>query len=193
MLNFAKVRNKEITLAELCRELTVHDLHRLTDEMIDTQIGLIAEAVDADVVFVPIDPEANDSYAENSEEVNLAWTLGHVIVHATASSEETAAQAANLARGVAVAGRMRYETPWETVRTIEQVRSRLEESRRIRHAFLNTWPDQPHMENTYTPNYPYAKPRNPIVQFVSGLSHDDAHLEQIKDILRQAGAVRAAG
>jgi hypothetical protein len=126
MLNFNKVRNKEISINALCRELTVEDLHRLTDEMIDHQLELIADADDADVVFVPLDPEAYDTYADQESVVNLAWTLGHVIVHVTASSEESAAQAANLARGVVVEGRMRYEIPWETVATIEQVRQRLE-------------------------------------------------------------------
>jgi hypothetical protein len=191
MLNFNKVRNKEISINALCRELTVEDLHRLTDEMIDHQLELIADADDADVVFVPLDPEAYDTYADQESVVNLAWTLGHVIVHVTASSEESAAQAANLARGVVVEGRMRYEIPWETVATIEQVRQRLEESRRIRRAFLNAWPDKPHMENTYTPQYPNARPRNPVVQFVSGLAHDDSHLGQIRSILTQARAARS--
>lgn len=190
MLDFTPVRHKEITLEDLCRGLTVADLHRLTDEMIDTQLALIADALDDDVVFQPDDPEAHDAYAENSADANLAWTLGHVIVHVTASSEETAAQAANLARGVAVEGRMRYETPWETVTTVAQLRRRLEESRRMRHAFLNAWPDQPDLVNAYLPNYPNAKPRNAVMQFVSGLGHDDAHLNQIKAIMVQARAAR---
>jgi hypothetical protein len=190
MLDFSKVRNKEMTMADLCQNLTLTDLHRHTDEMIDTQITLIAAAADADVVFVPVDPEAHDSYAENEAEINIAWTLGHVIVHVTASSEESAAQAASLARGVAVEGRMRYETPWETVVTVQQLHQRLEESRRIRHAFLNAWPDKPHMEKTYTPNYPKAKPRTPVMQFAGGLAHDDSHLAQIGEIMRQALAAR---
>ena len=190
MLDFQKVRNKEITMAELCQDLAVEDLRHLTNEMIDTQLGLISKAVDADVVFLPVDPDAHDSYAENESEVNIAWTLGHVIVHVTASSEENAAQAANLARGVAVEGRMRYETPWETITTVRQLHQRLEESRRIRLAFLDAWPDEPHMETTYTPNYPKAKPRTPVMQFAGGLGHDDSHLLQIKEIMRQALAAR---
>ena len=186
MLDFNKVRNKELTMAELCQGLTIDDLRHHTQEMIDLQFKLISEAVDADVVFVPVDPEAHDSYAENEDDVSIAWTLGHVIVHVTASSEESAAQAANLARGVAVEGRMRYETPWEKVTTVKQIHQRLEESRRIRLAFLDAWPDVPHMDNTYTPNYPKAKPRTPVMQFAGGLAHDDSHLLQIKEIMRQA-------
>jgi hypothetical protein len=190
MLDFARVRTKEITLAELCQNLTVIDLHALTDEIVDTQLNLIAQAVDADVTFQPVDPKAHDEYASSEAELNVAWTLGHVIVHATASSEETAAQAANLARGVAVQGRMRYETPWETITTVAQLHQRLEESRRMRHAYLNAWPDQPDLKNAYTASHPNARPRNAIEQFVSGLGHDESHLGQIADIMAQARAVR---
>jgi hypothetical protein len=191
MLDFSKVKRDELSMDELCKDLTMQDLHRLTDEMIDKQLALIHEATDADVAFIPDDPEAYDSFAEDEADVNLAWTLGHVMVHVTASSEESAAIAANLARGVLVEGRMRHETPWETVTTIEQVRHRMEESRRIRHAFLNAWPDQPHLETTITPKYPGATPRNAVVQFVGGLRHDDSHLGQIKNIMEQVKAHRS--
>lgn len=192
MLDFTRVRKKEITLAELCQNLTVDDLHNLTDEIVDTQLSLIANADDADVTFQPLDPQAHDEYAASEAELNLAWTLGHVIVHATASSEESAAQAANLARGVAVQGRMRYETPWETITTVAQLHQRLEESRRMRHAFLNAWPDQPDLMNAYTASYPNARPRNAIEQFVGGLAHEESHLGQIADIMTQARSVRQA-
>lgn len=49
------------------------------------------------------------------DDVHLAWNLGHVIVHTMASAEESAALAAELARGVEYHGRSRYEVPWETV------------------------------------------------------------------------------
>lgn len=192
MLDFLRVRSKEISLAELAEGLTVADLHTLTDEMIDAQLALIAPANDADVVFQPIDPQAKDDYAADSAEANLAWTLGHVIVHVSASSEESAAIAAALARGVNVTERSRYETPWQSVTSVAQLRQRLEESRRIRQAYLQAWPDEPHQDAFYTPNYPNAKPRSAVQQFVSGLGHDDAHLEQIAEIMRQAQAARAA-
>ena len=193
MLDFTPVRHKTMTLAELCQGLTVADLHRLTDEMVDTQLALIAQASNEDVVFVPEDPAANDTYAAVEADVNLPWTLGHVIVHITASSEESAAQAANLARGVPVDTRMRYETPWEQVKTTAQLRQRLEESRRMRHAFLNAWPDQPDLENVYIPYPAKPRPRNAVMQFVNGLSHDDSHLEQIQNILQQAWTARPVG
>lgn len=186
MLDFTPVREKKMTFEALCAGLTVEDLHRLTDEMVDTMLSLMADARDSDVTFEPQDPHAEDAYAADAGEAALPWTLGHVIVHATASSEEAAAHAVTLARGVAVEGRSRYETPWQQVTTVAQLHQRLDESRRMRHAFLHAWPDQPHLENTYTANYPGARPRNAIQAFVSGLAHDDAHLEQIAEIMRQA-------
>lgn len=191
MLDFQSIRDKKITFNELTANLTVVDLHHLTDEMVDTMLDLITGVTDADVVFIPFDPEADDPYAEGSGETTLAWTLGHVIVHATASAEEAAAQSSELARGVIHEGRSRFEVPWETVTRAEQIHHRLEESRRMRHAYLNTWPDEPHLETTFTADYPGAKPRNAIQRFVAGLGHDDAHLGQIKEIVRQAQAARS--
>lgn len=191
MLDFNRVRSKEITLAELTAGLTVADLRRLTDEMIDAQWGLIAECADADVAFVPVDPEAHDSAAADESDANLAWTLGHIIVHTTASAEESAALAAELARGVIYHGRSRSEVPWEDVVTLAQCRARLEESRRMRHASLQMWPDEPYLNNTYKPSE-RAAPHNAITRFVSGLSHDDSHLKQIAEIVRQAKEARSA-
>jgi hypothetical protein len=180
-----------MTYGELVAELTVEDLRRLTNGMIDYQLELITECTDADVVFVPDDPEANDTFAVDASEVDLAWTLGHVIVHTTASSEESAAIAVELARGVPYrVGRSRSEVPWETVMTIEQCRHRLQESRRMRLASLDMWPDAPYLDNTYEPR-PGMEPRNGIGRFVGGLSHDDSHLEQIGKIVEQARAARS--
>ncbi len=191
MLDFNRVRRKEITLAQLTAGLTVDDLRRLTDEMIDAELGLLAGCVDADVSFVPDDPQAHDSAAEEATNLNLAWTLGHVIVHTTASAEESAALAAELARGVAFHGRSRSELPWKTVTTLAQCRARLEESRRMRHASLAMWPDAPHLDNTYKPSE-HAAPHNAITRFVSGLSHEESHLKQIAEIVRQAKEARGA-
>src|SRR6185437_14579064 len=109
---------------------------------------------------------------------------GHVIVHVTASSEEAAALALVLARGLPVEGRSRYEVYWETVTTIAQARQRLEESRKMRKAMLDAWPDEPHLEVTYIP-YQSVGPINAIGRFILGLSHDDSHLEQLREIMRQ--------
>ncbi len=189
MLDFTPVRNKEISLAELVADLTLADLKNLTNEMIDTQLGLLAACQDADVTFVPIDPDAHDPYAESDQDLEIAWTLGHVIVHATASSEESAFLAAELARGVPYReGRSRYEVPWEDLQTIAACRARLEESRRMRLAALEIWPDEPHWQNSYQTRS--GLDVTPVIRFVFGLAHDDAHLEQIQEIVRQAQSAR---
>ena len=192
MLDFTPVRQKQMTMMQLTAGLTPADLHRLTDEMIGTMLDLIADAAEADVVFVPVDPQAKDEAAATAEEVNMPWTLGHVIVHTTASGEEYAFIAAELARGVEWHGRSRYETPWPTIHTLAQCRRRLEESRRMRHALLEAWPAEPHLDVLFTPNFPGTAPVNAIARFVGGLSHDDAHLGQIAEIMRQARAARVA-
>jgi hypothetical protein len=191
MLDFTPVRRKEQTMAQLTDGLTTADLRRLTNEMIDTIHSLIAEASDADVIFEPSDPGAHDAAAATEAEINMPWTLGHLIVHVTASSEEAAAIAAELARGVPHrGGRSRSEVYWETVKTIAQCRHRLEESRRMRLASLDMWPDQPNLTNSYLPPAQGAAPVNAVIRFVNGLSHDDSHLAQIADVVGQAKAAR---
>ena len=186
MLDFTAVRNRTVSLTDLAQNLKKADLYSATDEMIDTMLQIVADATDADVVFVPQDPQANDTFGDPAER-ELAWTLGHVVVHATASSEESAALALTLARGLPVEGRSRYETPWRSVTSIAQVRHRLEESRRMRKAMLDAWPDEPHLDVTYSP-YKQLSPLNAISRFIMGLSHDDSHVEQLREIMRQAQA-----
>jgi hypothetical protein len=190
MLDFTPLRNKQTTYGQMAANLTPKDLRNLTNEMVDAMLDLIADCADADVTFVPDDPEANDAYAANESDVNLPWTLGHVIVHTTASAEESAALAAELARGVKFHGRSRSEVAWQTVTAIEQCRERLEESRRMRLASLDMWPDRPNLSNTY--HYREGdEPINAVNRFVRGLAHDDSHLEQIKKIVQQAKAARS--
>lgn len=192
MFDFTRVYNKEITVNELCAGLAPADLRRLTDEMVDTMLGLIAGCTDADVTFMPDDPAAYDKYAATPDELCVPWTLGHVIVHTTASAEECAFLAAELARGVSDRmGRSRYETPWQSVSAIAECRVRLGESRRIRQAYLEAWPERPHTGTTYR-----FRPDGPVFGaaglFAYGLFHDDSHLGQIVDIVRQAKAHRAS-
>lgn len=188
MLDFAPVRRKEISLNGLVHGFSPKDLRQFTDQMVDEMLSLIADCTDEDVTFVPVDPEAHDKFAANAEEIGLSWTLGHVIVHTTASAEEAAFLAAELARGVPHRdARSRYEIPWRTVTRIEECRDRLEQSRRMRRASLDLWPDPPHLENTYTTER-YPEPIDAVVRFAMGLQHDDSHLEQIKKIVQQAHA-----
>jgi len=198
MIDFTPIRERKLLIAEQAKTLTPEDLRYETNQMIDAMCDLIADCEDFDVVFLPNDPEAYDSAAETAEEVHISWTLGHVIVHVTASAEESAYLAAELARGVRYRRlRSRYEVPWQSVTTIEQCRHRLEESRRMRLASLDMWPDRPFLENTYTlkvggpsvitAGHPEA---NAVVRFLIGLLHDDSHLGQIADIVRQTRLAR---
>jgi hypothetical protein len=189
MLDFSLVRKNQTTLSQLVADLSVDDLRDLTNEMIDHQLALIADCDDADVVFMPVDLMADDKYAADAAEAHIAWTLGHVIVHVTASSEEKAFLAAEQARGIDREGRSRYETPWTEVTTIAAVRDRLEESRRMRLASLDMWPDAPNLDLT-VPYRWLRGPMNAVARFCMGLMHDDDHLGQIADIVRQSHAAR---
>lgn len=169
--------------------LTPNDLRRLTISLIDDVQKMLRRCKDADVTFVPVDPAAHDAAAATDEEANIAWTLGHIIVHMTASSEESAALASELARGVEYHGRSRNEVQWQSVTTMAQCRSRLEESRRMRLASLGLWPNEPHLENTYEP-WAGARAIGPVGRFLIGLRHDASHLDQIREVIDQARRYR---
>lgn len=191
MLDFEAVRAKRVTFAELTANLTPEDLRSLSHEMVDTLLTLISDCTDADVVFQPVDPNANDPYAsgEGANGEHDAWTLGHVIVHTTASAEEAAFMAAEMARGVEPHGRTRFETPWESVTRIDQCRQRLQESRRMRVASLDVWPDNPHMD-VYFQHGPDKPKYNALQRFTLGLRHEAEHLAQVREIVRQARAAQ---
>lgn len=72
--------------------------------------------------------------------------------------------------------------------TIEQTRQRLEESRRMRKAMLDAWPDEPHLDVTYSP-FASIGELNSIGRFILGLFHDADHLGQLREIMRQGREV----
>jgi hypothetical protein len=191
VIDFGPYRRCELSLQDLADQLTRNDLALLTREMCALQFSLIEDAEDQDFVFVPDDPEANDTFAARPEDVGLSWTLGHAVVHTTASSEESAALALTLARGLPVDGRSRYEVPWEQARTAAFARQRLGESLSMRLSMLAAWPDEPHLDNFYSP-YQGRPPVNAVGRFLGGLAHDDSHVEQIRKIMVQARQLRAA-
>lgn len=182
MLDFSPVLKKEITIGQFCAGLTLADLRALTHEMIEAMLNHLAECVDQDVAFVSKDPAAPDK---------VGWSLGHVIAHSTASAEEAAFIAAELARGVPFEGqRSYYETPWETITTLAHCRQRLEESRRLRLTSLELWPDPPHLDNTLEVRF-LEGPINAVARFAIGLLHEGMHLGQLAEIVRQARARRS--
>ena len=97
MLDYQSVREKKATIQDLVKGLTKDDLRRELDEMVGEIHRRIADATDADIVFQPNDPKANDPFAKEGE-AEPAWTLGYVIVHLTASMEEAASISQELAR-----------------------------------------------------------------------------------------------
>jgi hypothetical protein len=185
MIDFDPVRADVNAIARLTDGLSADDLRDLTNEMIDHMLELVEGCGDEDVIFVPDDPDAYDEWAATELEVDISWTLGHVIVHVTASAEEAAFLAAELARGVKWrGGRSRSEVAWQQMTTMDQVRHRLEESRRMRLASLDMWPDVPYLNNVRRRTRDLSL--NAVSQFLLGLKHDDDHLDQIADIVRQA-------
>jgi len=189
MLNFQAVRDNDISIEGLITGLNGEDLCDLTNEMVDTILRMLTDCVDADVIYEPSDPEADDPYAATPEEADISWNLGHVIVHITASAEEAAAIASELARGVEYHGRSRYEVPWQQMTTIEGCRKRLEESRKMRLGSIRLWPEKHHLENVYQA-WEEGPTVNAVGNFVLGLMHDDSHLGQIDEIVRQALGAR---
>ena len=189
MIDFDSVRDGRLELSDLARGLTPVALAEASRAMTADLIGRLRAGADEDVTFVPDDPGADDSFAVDAAEAGLAWTLGHVIVHVSASAEEAAFLAAELARGVEPHGRSRYEVPWPAIVTIEACRDRLRESERMILATLGTWPDEPHLEVAYTTSGGSA--RNAPARFLGGLMHADSHRAQVSEILRQARVARA--
>jgi hypothetical protein len=175
----------ETRIADLQDRITRADLVRATQGMLDHILALVSDLPDACVTFEPQDPLADDPHASRAER-RMPWTLGHVIAHITASGEEGAARGLTLARNVEVLGRSRYETPWHEITTTAQVVRRLQESRRMRLAMLDAWPDEPHLDKTC--DLSWAGSLNAVGMVLTGLKHDADHLNQIEDIIRQARA-----
>lgn len=185
MIDFSALRSKQTTLTEFAQKFTPEDLKTATESLFAHLLSRLANCQDAEVVFPPDDPDANDPYAIDPAEVHMPWTLGHVLVHTNASMEESAFLAAEMARGVANHGRSRYEVPWRSVTTAAQCRDLLEQSQRMCLASLEMWPDAPHYEVTYSPwqGAPVIDARG---RYLSGLKHADDHLAQVDEIIRQA-------
>jgi DinB superfamily len=195
MLNFEAVNaagafaDRQRKLIDTYGHLTRAELREATHASVNHLLGLIAGATDADITFVPHDPEAFDAHAA-PEHQHDGWTAAHVIVHATASSEESAFLSAELARGVPNHGRSRYETPWESVLTVAHCRQRLEESRRIRLACLDVWPN---LVSDVTQTLGEDGPAlNATARFLMGLMHESSHYAQLAGCIAQAHAGRPA-
>jgi hypothetical protein len=190
LIDFAPIERGELKMLEYSRQFTLDDLKAATHASIDTILEIIQDMSDEQMTFLPYDPDANDPYAVPGEE-HIGWSLAHLVVHVTASSEESAAFSSILARGIPYPKepRLRYETNWHTVTTKAQAIQRLEESRRIRLAYLDTWPDEPHLD-VYRELSERAFEKvgymNAPATFLSGLKHEWGHFAQFREVARQA-------
>jgi hypothetical protein len=194
MIDFSTVDNKTQKVYDLAQGYTVEDLRHFTNESIDFMLEILRDLSDADVTFDPIDPLADDPYAIEGEE-KIGWSLAHLVVHVTATSEEWAAYSPILARGIPYPSepRLRYETDWRTVTSHAQCIQRLEESRRMRLAALDMWPDTPNLEvkRELSPRFAeYAGPINAPAAFLFGMKHEVGHRAQFEDVRQQALAAR---
>jgi hypothetical protein len=196
VIDFSAVERGELQLIDVARGLTHADLRAATQQSIQTLSEIIQRASDTMIVFLPHDPDAHDPFAA-PEEQHVGWTLGHLVAHVTASSEEGAAISSILARGVSYPEgvRLRYETPWRDIDTQAKALQRLQESLRMRMGYLDTWPEAPHLDNL-RPLSENARAHwgelNATASFLLGLKHEIGHYDQFREALRQAQAAAAA-
>ena len=195
MIDFSAMRDGDVSFIDYAAQANIGpaELKALSDESIDYLLGQIDGLSDADIVFTPEDADADDPFAVEGEE-SIGWNFGHLIAHVTASSEEGAALSSLLARGVPASERPRYETPWRDITSVAQVRQRLEESRRMRSAYLETWPDRPLLDVTRVVSERFTAKfgqMNAPAAFLFALSHEVGHYQQIEEVKRQALAARA--
>ncbi len=188
MIDFSPVQNNEIKMLEFSKQFTIDNLRTVTNESIDALLEMINGLNDEHVVFDPEDSAANDPYATEGEE-NIGWSIAHLVAHVTSSSEEGAAFSSMLARGVQAKLRNRYETPWRDITTHAQCVMRLEESRRMRLAFLDTWPDEPQLDVYRKVSKEFAEKfgeANAPAAFLFSLRHETGHYDQIREVRKQA-------
>lgn len=189
-IDFSPVRSHDISLYAFSRQISLDDLRQGTNALFDIILDILRQATDEQVVFIPHDPDAYDPYAVPGEE-HIGWSLAHLVAHTTASLEEGAAHSSILARGIPYPRepRLRNETPWRDIRTQAQAIERLEESRRMCLAFLQTWPNRPHLDVYRDVSERFMEkygPQNATAAYLAGLMHMDGHLDQFHEVWRQA-------
>jgi hypothetical protein len=196
LIDFSPVDRHEMQMLEFSKQFSLADLKAATNASIDWILDIIKDMSDAQMTFLPYDPEANDPYAVEGEE-KIGWSLAHLVVHVTASAEEGAAFSSILARGIPYPKepRLRYETNWHTVTSKAQAVQRLQESRRIRLAYLDTWPDAPHLD-VYRQSSEQSIEKfgyiNGPASFLGSLKHEAGHYDQFREVARQAREAFAA-
>lgn len=196
LIDFSPVDRHEMQMLEFSKQFSLADMKAATNASIDWIQDIIKDMSDAQMTFLPYDPDADDPHAIEGEE-KIGWSLAHLVVHVTASAEEGAAFSSILARGIPYPKepRLRYETNWHTVTTKTQAVQRLEESRRMRLAYLDTWPDAPHLD-VYRESSERSIEKfgyiNAAASFLGSLKHEWGHYDQFREVARQAREAFAA-
>lgn len=176
-VDFPAVTEPRKSLPEQTAGISLDDISTMTGELYDQLEANATGLSDEQIRFVAEDPDQDEE---------PGWNFAHVILHITASAEEGMALGSSLARGVELTGRSRYEPDWETVTTAAQIAQRLAESRRMALAFLETWPDEPFLHNSYEHNH--FGPMNAVSHATLGLVHGKGQMPQVEEIVRQAKA-----
>ena len=194
MIDFTPLQtDASLKMEAYAKQFSKADIRAALSESVDTLHSLLEGLSDADVVFEPYDPQANDPFAPPDQQ-NIGWNIAHVVLHATASTEEYAAVGSVLGRGIAFEGRLRYEPDWKTYTTVAQLRERLEESRKIRLAYFDALPQHPHegvyrvISERYIEIFGQTDWR---AAYLLGLMHEVGHYEQIREAARQAKQAQA--
>lgn len=189
-IDFTPIQKDMTKIDEFSRRFSVDDLKAATNSQLDTILEIIDRLEDQHLAFEPDDPAADDPFAREGEEY-IGWSLAHLVLHVTASSEEGAAFGSLLARGIPTGAhgyRPRYEPNWHDVTTREQVLQRIAESRRMRLAYLDTWPDQPHLDvyRVFPEGSPLHNKLNAVGSVLFGLKHEAGHFNQMREVRQQA-------
>ena len=99
LIDFSPVDRHEVQMLEFAKQFSLADLKAATNASIDFMLDIIKDMSDAQLTFLPYDPDADDPHAVEGEE-KIGWSLAHLVVHVTASAEEGAAFSSMLARGI---------------------------------------------------------------------------------------------
>jgi hypothetical protein len=190
IVDFTPVNDGGIKLADFAQQFSVADLRAATNASVDAWVDVVNDLTDAQVAFEPNDPNAHDTAAKAGEE-NIGWSVAHLVLHVTASCEEWATFSSILARGIPYPAepRLRYEPEWKTFTTMAQCLQRLEESRRMRLAYLDAWPDEPNLTVKREISERFVErigEVNALTAYLVGLKHEVDHFEQVREAARQA-------
>ena len=69
MIDFSGLDNHTQKAYDIAPNYTVDDLRCESNESIDFMLNILRDLTDADVTFDPLDPEADDPYAKEGEEI----------------------------------------------------------------------------------------------------------------------------